>query len=117
MLGAGTFEPDKLDLDGSTSRLIRNVLPKGNSYGPFPGPSIFGASTLPAQCVGFAYARTNSGGWLVFAGTKTKLYKLVGDAWVDYTRTVGGNYNVPDGDQWSFTQFGSQLIACNFNDD
>jgi hypothetical protein len=24
---------------------------------------------------------------------------------------------VPDGDQWSFTQFGSQLIACNFNDD
>jgi hypothetical protein len=117
MLSVGTFEPDKLDLDGSTSRLIRNVLPKGNSYGPMAGPSIYGTSTLPAQCVGLAFARTNSGGWLVFAGTKTKLYKLVSDAWVDYSRTVGGNYNVPDGEFWSVCQFGSQLIACNFNDD
>jgi hypothetical protein len=117
MLSIGTFEPDKLDLDGSTSRLIRNVLPKGNSYGPMAGPSIFGTSTLPAQCVGLAFARTNSGGWLVFAGTKTKLYKLISDAWVDYSRTVGGNYNVPDGEFWSFAQFGAQLIACNYNDD
>jgi hypothetical protein len=117
MLSLGTFEPDKLDLDGSTSRLIRNVYPKGNSYGPIPGPAVFGTATLPAACLGLAPYRTSTGSWGIVAGTQTKLYKYISGAWVDYTRTVGGNYNVPTGDFWSFCQFGSQLIACNANDD
>lgn len=113
----GAWEPDKLDLDGGTSRVARNVYAKGNSYGPVPSAQVYGTATLPAKCVGFASYRTGSGGWGIVAGTKTALYKYTAGAWVVATRLAGGAYNVPTGDLWSFAQFGSQLIACNVNDD
>jgi hypothetical protein len=72
---------------------------------------------LPARCVGaIAFARTSAGGWLIFAGTATKLYKFQSNAWVEVTRVSGGDYTVSVDDYWSFVQFGSKLLATNIND-
>jgi hypothetical protein len=113
----GLFEPDKAGLNTDLVSVARNALRKANSYGPVPSLADFGFPALAARCRGLGFARTESGGWLVFAGTATKLYQLVAGAWVDRTRTSGGDYAVPDGELWNFTQFGSILIASQSNDD
>ena len=37
------------------------------------------------------------GGWIIFAGTRTKLYRFEYGGWVEYRKVSGGNYNVPEG--------------------
>ncbi len=123
-LGFGAWEPDSAGVDirdqagASILADAKGVYPGKNGYIPVPSLQDYSTFALPSTCVGAFVGRTSSGGYLLFAGTTTKLYKYdPSTGWVDYTRTVGGNYNVPSGDYWSFTQFGSRVIACNINDD
>lgn len=111
------WEPDSAGVDTKALATAKNVFPLKTGYGPIPSLSDISTSALPSRCVGLAYANTSAGGWQVFAGTQTKLYKFEAGAWVDYTRTAGGDYNVPSDDYWSWTQFGSKLIFVNLNDD
>lgn len=117
MLAFGPWEPDKFLLDATVIGEARNVYAGASSYLPMPQYVTFGSATLAGDVRGLAFARDESGGWLIFSGETDKLYKYSGGAWVDYTRTVGGAYAVPSGDWWHFTQFGSLLIATNSIDD
>lgn len=122
-LAFGAWEPDSdgIDIKDQVGRTIMSdasgVYPSKVGYGPINSLAAVSSFALPATCIGVFSARTSAGGYVFFAGTATKLYKYdTGTGWVDYTRTAGGDYSVPTGDYWSFTQFGSQVIACNIND-
>lgn len=119
----GCWEPDSAGVGSrdEANRIVlanaKNVYPLKTGYGPIASLSQLSTSSLPTKCVGMAFARTSSGGYQIFAGTQTKLYKFQSNTWVDYTRAVGGNYNVSSDDYWSFAQYGSKLIATQLNDD
>lgn len=113
----GPFEPDAAGVDSQVLISAKNVWALKNGYGPIPGLAAASSGTLPAKCIGAVAVRTSSGGWLIFAGTTTKLYKWQSGVWTDYTRASGGDYAVPTDDYWSFTLFGSKLIAVNLADD
>src|SRR5262245_27202747 len=127
ILSFGPWEPDSSGIDArdEAGRVIlqtaRNVYSTKTGYGPVPGLSAITSSPLSATetCVGLAFARQSSGGYLIFAGTRTKLfmYDSNSQSWIDKSRTSGGPYNVSTDDYWSFAQFGTQLIAVNVNDD
>lgn len=110
------WRPDVVDLDAGYSRIVKNVVPKANSYGPFPSQQTYTTTALAANAYGLTMARTTAASWAVFAGTATKLYKLNSLAWTDVTRTVGGNYGVAATELWRFAQFGTYLYAVNVND-
>lgn len=117
-LSFGEYRPDLSDLDGSHSRLINNVLPRGDGYGPIMDIAEL-TTALPAACRGYFYARDDDGAISVFAGTATKLYLLNNTdySWSDVS-VGGGSYTTLSSDaNWSFAQFGLIVIACQGNDD
>jgi hypothetical protein len=113
----GPWEPDAAGVDANVLLVAKNTWPATGGYIPVPSLSAISTSALSTRCVGMTFARTAAGGWLIFAGTATKLYKYESGAWTDVSRLAGGDYNVPSDDYWSFTQFGGKLIAANINDD
>ncbi len=113
----GPWEPDAAGIDAPVLATAKNVWAAKGGYIPIPSLSEISLSALPSKCIGLTFARTASGGWLIFAGTRTKLYKFQSNTWTDYTRVSGGDYSVAVDDYWSFTQFGSKLIAVNVADD
>src|SRR5262245_6235216 len=128
ILSFGPWEPDSSGIDArdDAGRVIlqtaRNVYPTKTGYGPVPDLSAITPSLLSATgevCVGLTFARQTSGGYLIFAGTRTKLKKYDSgtQTWTDVSRLSVGIYNVSTDDYWSFAQFGTQLIAVNINDD
>lgn len=117
VLSFGPWEPDSAGVDAGVLAVAKNVYPTKNGHGPVPSLQNINTNTLPARCVGMFAARTTAGGWLVFAGTQTHLYRYESSNWVDVSRLAGGVYAVPVDEYWSFTQFGSKLIAANFADD
>jgi hypothetical protein len=75
LLQFGEFRPDIADYEGSSTRNILNVLPRGDGYGPFPGTANY-TTALPAACRGAFYALKSDGSVIVFAGTVDRLYQL-----------------------------------------
>ena len=118
MIRYAKWLPDRYALNApDVAGEASGVLPGPASYLPWPGLATFSLA-LASACRGAFLARKTDGGFTLFAGTQTGLYKYIGagSAWTDVSRTVGGAYNVPNDQQWSFTQFGDYLIACNAND-
>lgn len=111
------WRPDISNLDTQYASEAKNVYPGVTSYKPVQSPAIISAA-LASEPKGAVLARETTGGFAVFAGTQTKLYKLntTNFTWTDVTRLVGGNYNVPDEEYWEFAQFENKLIAVNAND-
>lgn len=108
------WRPDVAGVNTSFASEALGVLPRPGGYGPWPAL----AETSPAlatSCRGAFTARASNGTYVVFAGSATKLYKFAGvnTAWIDVTRTAGGNYATPTDGFWSFCQFDNILIACN----
>lgn len=112
----GPWEPDAAGADTAVLAIAKNVWASKVGYVPIPSLSAISTSALPSKCIGMVFARTSAGGFLIFAGTTTKLYKFQSNAWVDVTRASGGNYTVSVDEYWSFAQFGSKLLATNVND-
>lgn len=112
----GPWEPDISGIDVPALNVAKNVWPTPVGYGPIPSLASFSTSALPSKCLGMAAARTSAGGWQIFAGTATNLYRFQSSAWVNFTRVSGGSYSVIGDDYWSFTQFGSKLLATNISD-
>lgn len=113
----GPWEPDSAGIDTQVLVTAKNVYALKNGYGPVPGLLPFGTDALPDKCVGAAYVRTATGGYVLIVGTRTALYRLIATSWVDVSRLVGGVYAVPQDEYWSMTQYGSKLIVVNFSDD
>jgi len=116
MAGFAEWRPDVVDLDATFARIVKNVVPKANSYGPFPSLQTYTTTPMAANAYGLSMARTTAASWAVYAGSATKLYKLNGLAWTDVSRLVGGNYGVASTELWRFAQFGTYLYATNVND-
>jgi hypothetical protein len=75
LLQFGDYRPDVADYEGSSTKNVLNVVPRGDGYGPFPGSSNYTAA-LPARCRGAFYALKSDGSVVVFAGTADRLYQL-----------------------------------------
>jgi hypothetical protein len=73
LLQYGEYRPDISDYEGSTTKNILNVLPRGDGYGPFKDFAIL-SQALPAACRGGFYALKDDGSVAVFAGTVDRLY-------------------------------------------
>src|SRR5262249_40798660 len=112
------WRPDLALLDSKLAGDIENVLAGSNSY--LPVPSLLPLPGVPAlddKLVGMKSVRKLNGDWVLYAGSRTKLYRWGGIAgWTDVSRTSGGAYNVAAGDMWSMDQFGSHLAAVQQGD-
>lgn len=116
-LSFGEYRPDVSDLEGTHTRNVLNVLPRGDGYGPVNSIEAFTAS-LPAQCRGYFFARNDDNTVTIFAGTATKLYRLsnINFTWVDVSRSAGTYTALSADANWSFAQFGALVIATQAND-
>ncbi|MBP6228531.1 MAG: hypothetical protein KA472_11415 [Pseudomonadales bacterium] len=112
----GEWRPDVSDLRAGYTRLLRNVVPRSDGYGPFKANEAF-TSALPAACRGYFVARTEDGTAQIFAGTATQLY-LLNNATLDWSvvSLSGGPYSSLDSDaNWVFAQFNNIVIATHRN--
>src|SRR5262245_21289771 len=115
----GERPPEGALLDNQFAVTVENVYPWANSYLPVPGlapitTATMGGGTAGTPC-GLTFIRTASGSYAIVGGTTQKLYRWSGTAWTDISRS-GSSYNVATGDQWSFQQSGTKLVAVNIND-
>lgn len=113
----GDFLPDVAELDTATGAgpicaVARNVYPGANSYLPVPGADEPYATALAGPPRGLYLAQKEDGSYKAYAGTAAKLYEYVSTTATE----MGTGYTVPDDEQWSFAQFGTNLIATNFTD-
>jgi hypothetical protein len=115
MLSFGPLEKDRAGLDTGLLTIAKNAYPTTIGYGPMPSLATFGSNALPSGCKGL-YAVKIGSTYHVFAGTATKLYKLIGGTWTDYTRTTGGNYTTAADNLWRCAAWGTLLIAVNGSD-
>lgn len=107
----GKWRPDIFDLNSGVSSVSSGVLPGLNSKLPWPSLVPFSLA-LGQEVSNGILCRKTDGNVAIYVGTLTKLYLFTGatSAWTDVS--IAGSYTVPDGDRWSFAQFGNQLIAC-----
>jgi hypothetical protein len=112
MIPFAEFGPDRSTFDPSFSDRMENVLPKANSYGPFPA-FVALSDALPDAPMGTYLAYVENGQYRLFAGTQDALYMfdVATLGWTDVSR-VGGYTGSADR-KWDFAQFGSRLIATN----
>ena len=75
------------------------------------------SDALASECKGAVYVRQADGDYLVVAGTETGLYLLntTDFSWIDISGS-SAPYAVPQNDLWSFTLFGSTLVAHTLGD-
>ena len=91
---------------------VKGLLPIGSGYESFSQPTTFSES-LGGRCQGAKSFRDADGTVFTFAGYSTKLKKLSGTSWADVS---GATYTTGSDERWSFTQFGRNIIATNYND-
>lgn len=116
----GEWRPDVALLDTKFATEAFNVFAGVNSYLPFPSLKpmttfVLGDPVTDPVC-GFFSARTTSGQWKIYAGTKHHLWTWTPTGWTDLTRAAGGNYNVATGDLWMWEQSGTHVVAVNAAD-
>src|SRR5262249_17804368 len=106
----GSWAPDIAGLNAKDGRgrsimaIAKNVYPDPEGYEPISGLAVFQTGTgLSSTCLGMFSARTSAGGWVIFAGTQTDLFKYNSATgnWDNYSKSAGV-YNVPSGDFWNF---------------
>jgi hypothetical protein len=112
----GDYRPDVSDYEGQATRNIRNVIPRGDGYGPFPGLSTY-TSALPSACRGAFYALKSDGTVITFAGTGNKLYRLDNTdfSWSDVSLGSGTYAALSSSAQWQFAQTGNFVFATQAN--
>jgi hypothetical protein len=108
----GAWAPDQAAVDAGVTLTATNVFAQATGYGPVPSP-VAVSQPLPGPCLGAIAVQTVNQGWVVYAGTATKLYKFnIGTrGWTDVSGPSA--YTVPVGDYWSFALYGSRLFAVN----
>lgn len=110
------FTPDMPDLSQGTD-IALNVHPEtAESYAPVPSLKAFSSSALNSKCLGSVATRDSAGTISLWAGTATKLYRMIAasTAWIDVSKV--GNYTTIDGDNWHFEVYSDKVFATNFND-
>jgi hypothetical protein len=112
----GEWRPDLTDFQAETSRLIVNVAPRADGYGPLKSHQPY-TQALPAPCRGSFLAVTEDD-IVLFAGTLDRLYRMNNGTlgWEDVSQG-GAAYTALDADDnWTFAQFNRQVVACQRNE-
>jgi hypothetical protein len=116
LLQYAEYKPDVSDYEGTATKNILNVIPRGDGYGPFPSFSAY-TSALPSACRGAFYALKLDGTVITFAGTSSRLYKLNNTdySWTDVS-SGGSSYSaLSSSAQWQFAQTGNLVFATQAN--
>jgi len=116
VLPFGEWRPDLSDYQAETSRLITNVAPRADGYGPLKSQQPF-SQALPAGCRGSFLAVDQNGGIAMFAGTVDRLYRMdnTDRSWADVSKGAAAYVPLPVNDNWTFTQFNDHVVACQRN--
>jgi hypothetical protein len=110
------WTPDLAPIEAAGLFDILNVYPIGNGYAPMKSIGLF-TDALIARCQGAFAAKDDSANAANFAGDATSLYRLGDDnGWNDVTRTATA-YATGIDEFWSFSQFGSNIVAVNGSDE
>lgn len=114
----GEYRPDVNDLDGTHTRSILNVVPRGDGYGPIHDLIAF-TTALGAQCRGMFYARNEDGTVSIFGATSDRIYLLDNTTftWTDVSKDGAAYTTLPATAHWQFAQFGEMVIAVQPNVD
>lgn len=110
------FLPDMSALNNPGVTIAKNVIPYGGSYKSFPLFTPY-SNALESYCRGAFSARDpETATTYNFAGTQTKLYALGVTTTAIFTDVSKlGGYSLGTDEQWGFTQFGDNCIACHIN--
>lgn len=105
----GNWEPDRSELAGAAV-VAKGVLSTGGTYGPWPSLAAYrGGIVMGDPALGAMTAYSTGGQANTFIGDRSKLYKMVSGVPTDVSKS--GGYTADDDWAWSFTQFGSNIIA------
>lgn len=109
----GDWTPDQAPLNEGAGEAL-NVIATDGGYKPFQNFNSE-ATAIAERAQGAIAVKDTSGTVFNFCGTATKLYKLASDglSWTDVSRAAGGAYATPSNGRWTFTVFGSTVIATN----
>lgn len=109
------YEPDASPFNIRSAPYIINALPVRDGWGPCPQLKAQTAALASAPKGGASILQAN-GSYDTFVGTTTHLYRLAngGTTWEDYSDSV--TFAVPDGDFWSFHNFGTTPLVTNVTD-
>lgn len=94
---------------------VKNCVSYGGIYKPLASFVTDGTDALPSQVRGAYAVRGQDGTTHIFAGTRTKLYKLNGLSWDDVTRT-SGDYTLGEDNYWVFSNYGDKVVATSYTD-
>lgn len=75
MIPFSEYRPDVADYNGNHTRSIRNVVPRGDGYGPFKDFEVY-TQALPGACRGFFRALKSDASVVTFAATSTQIFRL-----------------------------------------
>jgi hypothetical protein len=118
LLPWGEYRPDVADIVGDHTRVIDNVVPRGDGYGPIKDVEAYSAA-LGSACRGAFRALNSDGSITMFAGTATSLYKMDNEdlTWTNISKTAGAfNYTVADDQQWQWAQYDDYVFAVHGGD-
>lgn len=106
-----SYEPDKGVASGA-GMIAKGVISRAKRYVPLPGLSSYrSGSFMLDACLGGGGFYDSVGAPKVFLGDRTKLY-LVDANKVLQDVSKSGGYSVDTDWQWSFDQFGNNIIAA-----
>lgn len=115
MIPIPPFEPDKSRFNPLATGDLKNCIPVLDGWRPMPDLSVI-SEALGSKCKGAVTVRKSDGTYSFFAGTTTGLYRLDPDfSWEDVSGS-SAPYSVPPTDRWSFTIYGTKLIAHSIAD-
>lgn len=113
MVPLGQWLPD-LHPVGDGLAVCKNVVPRGDGYGPARQAVTLDRGALSAACRGAATGSGRDAVAYLVAGDASKLYIATTGDLTDESK-VGG-YTTPATGGWEFAQYGNRIMATNFAD-
>jgi hypothetical protein len=113
MIPFGEWLPDlpAFANDGATE--AKNVIPASRGYRPFKRLNAY-SDALDARCRGAVSASDKNGASYTYAGTASKLYRLVDTAMTDASKS--GGYSLGASAAWEFVSWGETIIAVSIGE-
>lgn len=118
------YRPDIANMNGLYCDDIANVFPGQDSYRPMKSFSLIPGYKFPDEIISVCYARSRRHGGVLIAGSKTRLYvskeSFGGSGYWRRWEDASGAQQKYNADliksPWSFTIFGTYVLAVNKND-
>lgn len=112
LISPAPWLPDVAETNAQVAAVARNVFPGANSYIPVKRATAYstamGSGIVPC---GLGAGQASDGSFKVVGGSTAKLWRLTGTTWTE----AGSGYAATTDERWSFTQFGTYLLAGNIN--